>query len=1066
MQLKLKVLRLVTITLALLLVSGLSLSALAADIVHGKVSDSSGAPISGASIHIVGSKHGTVTNGNGEFSINANKGEIVEISYVGYASQKVTVRDGVTINIRLASVASSLNEVVMVAYGVQKKVNLTGAVDQISGKEIQDRPVMNLPDALQGKLANLNITTGYSGGAPDATKSINVRGYTGFTGINGTASNNLSGPLIIIDGSEGDINAINPNDIENISLLKDAASAAVYGSRAPNGVLIITTKQGKKNMKPRMNYTNNFSFAQLLHEPVMSNSLVFANTMNEAYSNAGVAALIPDTVISRIKTYLQNPATTPGTIPVPGTNAWASYAPTFGNANTDWFKVYLKNWATTNQQHNLSMQGGGENVSYYVAAGTQGRNGMFNYAYDNYTRNNLRANISADINKYVNLSLKYSFAQENDNYPTNGGANTGYNFFHQMARLWPIIPVTAPNGGYTPSSYIAQLSQGGNNVSTNSVNNIIGDITLKPLPGWQVLGHYNYNYQGYNMATSVLPYYYSTPNNNNTMSNTVSSISKQYANTSYFDWNVFTSYERNMGGHHFKVLVGERQEKKSYSALNGSNLSLYSTEQPSLSLTSGLNSSTDAGYKWATISSIGRINYDYKEKYLLELDASYMGTSLFPANTRYHLFKALSAGWNVSKESFFQPLHKEINNLKLRGSYGGLGDISQFLNAGTYYPYINYLNTTLATNTSWIFTPASGGQLPVVYNPTNLISPTLTWAKPSELDLGVDVEFLRDFNASFDWYKKTITDQFGPALAYPSTLGVTPPIVNNAASVTKGYDISLAWHHQYGKLGLNARGNFSHYAGKITRYLGNPNGLISLPYAGESMGAIWGFKTVGKFQSAAAVASAPDQTQINSSGFKPGDIQYADLNHDGKITYGNNTVTNPGDQTVIGNTTPKYSYGLTLGAEYHRFYISVFFQGQGHADFVPTSNYFWNVTSEFQTTVTPKIADRWTSTNPNGYFPRLDIVNGPGKNMNTQSGYLLNTAYLRLKNLQLGYTIPESISRKYHFDQCKIYGSIDNLATFSGAFKHQYVDPELLQSDEKIYPLQRIFSVGIQLNFL
>ncbi|MFT4154309.1 TonB-dependent receptor [Parafilimonas sp.] len=1040
-------------------VSPIGSSQTLAEIMHGKVTDSAGTPIAGASVIIIGSKKGTVTNSKGEFSISANKGDVLEISYVGYDTKRITIEGPEEINVQLKAVISSLSEVMVVAYGTQKKINLTGAVDQINSKEIQDRPVVNIPDALQGKMANLNITTGYSGGAPDAKKSLNVRGFTGLSGT-------LASPLVIIDGSEGDINSINPNDVESISLLKDAASAAVYGSRAPNGVLIITTKQGKKNMKPRVTYTNNFSFAQLLNEPTMSSSLTFVNTMNEAYTNAGISALFPDSVITRIKAYMANPSTTAGTIQVSGSNAWADYDPTFGNANTDWFKVYLKDWATAAQQHNLSVQGGGENFTYYIAGGTEGKSGMYRYAYNDYTRNNIRANLNADVNKYISIGLKYSYAQENDKYPYSGGSNTGYNWFHQVARLWPIIPVKAPNGGYMQASYIPQLSEGGTNTSRNNISNIIGDITLKPLPGWEVLGHYNYNYQSYNIASSILPYYYSTPDNPSTMSSTVSSITKEYTNTSYFNWNIFTSYEKSINGHHFKILMGEQQEKKNYAGITGYNQNLYNTAQPSLSLTYGTNSATDDEYSWATISSIGRINYDYKEKYLLELDASYMGTSLFPDSTRYHLFKAFSAGWNISKENFFQGLTHVINNLKFRVSYGGLGDISYFLNASSYYPYLNNLNSRVATSTSWIFTPSSGGRSADVYNPTSLISPTLTWAKPSELDFGVDIDFLQDFSATFDWYRKNITDQFGTSYDYPATLGITAPTVNNAASVTKGYDITVNWHHQYGKLALNARGTFSRYSGKITKWDGNSSKSIGSSYTGEKIGAIWGFKTVGKFQSADEVTNAPDQSEINSSGYEPGDIQYADLDKDGVITYGDNTVSNPGDQTIIGNTTPKFFYGLTLGAQYQGIYVSVFLQGQGHTDYWPTNNYFWNVTTEYQSTVTPKIADRWTTSNPNGYFPRLDINNGSSKNMVTQSGYLLNAAYMRIKNLQLGYTIPDKFSQKYHFSQFKIYGSIDNLATFSGVFKHQYVDPELLQSDEKIYPLQRIFSIGVQVNIL
>ncbi|WP_183565215.1 TonB-dependent receptor [Mucilaginibacter sp. SP1R1] len=1029
--------------------------------VKGQVNDENGLPLPGVTVKLKGSSVSMATDLKGAYALSVPDatGTLV-FSFIGYKTLEVEINGRTDISVQLKPQNSDLNEVVVVGFGTQKKVDLTGAVDQIKGKDLQNRPVTNVGDALQGMMANLNVTTNYGGGSPDSKKSINVRGFTGYGG-------QLAGPLILVDGVETDINSINVNDIENISLLKDAASSAVYGSRAPNGVLLITTKQGKKNQPARLSYSNNFSYSQPLNEPTMSNSLIWANTMNEAYTNAGLPPLIPNSAISRIQAYLKDPQNTPSTIPVPGTNNWASYDPVFGNANNDWFKVYLKKWSPS-QQHNLSIDGGSDKITYFIGLGSTKKNGLFNYADDSYQRNNLRANVTADLNKYVTFSLKTSFSQENDHYPYNGGSSTGSNFFHQVARIWPVIALTDPNGGLDQASYISQLQQGGVNNSRTNNSRISGDITIKPITGWDITGHYSYDYNTYNITSTILPYYYSTPNNPQTLSNTISSINQNYGLTSYYNYNFFTSYEKQIGGHYFKVLVGQQTEQKTYSNLSGYNQYLYSTSQPSLALTSGTTpSTTDAGgYSWATNSTIGRVNYNYDEKYLVEGNASYMGTSLFPQNTRYHLFASGSVGWNVSKEDFFKPLEKSISNLKFRASYGGLGDISYFLNASPaiYYPALSNLQTNPATNSQWIFNPGSGGRLPYVSNPGNLISPTLTWAKPSMLDIGMDVDFLTDFNITADWYNKKITDQFAPSSTYPGTLGIAPPTVNNATSSTKGWDLTASWKHQFGKVHVMARANIGHYSGKITKYDANPQQFINQPYVGEQLGAIWGFKTVGKFQTQDQVNSAPNQNAINASGYKPGDIQYADLNKDGKITYGSNTVGDPGDRTIIGNTTPKYLYGFTTGASWKGIDLYIFIQGQGHTDYAPGNNYFWGLTSEYQSTITPKLDDRWSAANPNGYFPRLDINNGSSKNQIAQSGYLLNAAYMRLKNVQLGYTFPNKLTQKFHVYQLKLYGSVDNALTFTGVFKHQYVDPELLQSDEKIYPLQRTYSFGLQMN--
>lgn len=1027
-------------------------------VISGKVTDASNVPLPGVTVTNKTTKKQTVSGTDGSYRIEANPGDELTFSMIGFQVNSVTVGQNSVANVVLKESSNSLNEVVVVGFGTQKKVDLTGAVDQIKGKDLQNRPVTNVGDALQGQMANLNITTNYAGGSPNAKKSINVRGFTGY-------GSQLASPLVLVDGIETDINSINVNDIESISLLKDAASSAVYGSRAPNGVLLITTKQGKKNQATTLSYNNNFSFAQPVHVPVMSNSLDFANAYNEANSNAGQGQFFTEDAMTRIKAYLNDPKNTPTTIPVPGSNLWATYSPTFGNANNDWFKLYLKDWSPS-QEHNLSLTGGNEKTTYFIGMGSTDKNGIYNFQHDDYTRYNLRANFTTDINKFITLSLKTSFAQENTFSPYNGGSNTGSNWFHQMARIWPTIALIDPNGGYDGSSYVPQFTQGGNNNSRNNQSRINGDITIKPLPGWNIIGHYAYDYASYNITSSVLPYYYSTPSNPRTLSTTISSVSKTYSLTDYYNYNFFTSYEKELKGHYFKIQAGEQTEKKTYSNLNGYNQYLYSNSLPSLYLTSGTTPSTtdQGGYSWATNSLIGRVNYNYKEKYLLEGNASYMGTSLFPADTRYHWFTSVSGGWNVSAEDFFQRFKKYIGNFKLRASYGGLGDISYFLNANSYYPYLANLATNSSTSSQWIFSPANGGRLPSVSNPGSLISPTLTWARPSMLDIGADINFLNDFDLTADWYRKNITAQFGPSNTYPGGLGITPPTVNNAASVTEGWDLTASWQHAFGQVRVNARGTLSHYAGKITQYSGNPLNLINQPYVGEKLGTIWGFKTAGKFQSADEVKAAPSQTEINASGWFPGDIRYADLNGDNKIAYGSATLADPGDKQVIGNTTPKYLYGLSTGIGWKGFDLYVFVQGQGHTDYSPGgNNYFWGLTSVYQSTVTPKLADRWSATNPNGYFPRLDINNG-SKNMLVQSGYLLNTAYMRLKNVQLSYTFPNSITEKFHVTGLKIYGSVENVATITGVFDHQYIDPELLQSDEKIYPLQRTFSFGLQVN--
>jgi TonB-linked SusC/RagA family outer membrane protein len=1029
--------------------------------IHGTVLNNQGQPMANVSVQVKGTSAGTTTDNRGTFSIKAGAGDILVFSSVGYASQEVTVDKQTDIRLTLHEAVSNLQQVVVVAYGRQKKIDLTGSVDQISGDMLQNRPVTNVGDALQGMMANLNITTGYSGGAPNATKNINIRGYTGFNG-------SLASPLILVDGVEANLNSINPNDIESVSMLKDVASSSIYGSRAPNGVLLITTRQGRKGQPFTLSYNNNFSYSQPMNVPKMANSLIWANTVNEAYTNAGQQGFIPDDVIARITAYINDPKNTPTTIAAPNGLSWGTYDNIFGNADNDWYKIYLKKWSP-GQQHNLSISGGSDKLTYFIGMGTQDQNGLYNFYNDYYKRDNLRANLTADINKYITVSLKTFYAQENTNNPiVNGGI--GSNWFYQIPRIWPIVPLYDPNGGLEANSQVPLMQSGGANTTRNNDSRITGDVTIRPLKGWDIVGQYSYNYQSYNAASTVLPFYSSTPQSPQTLNTSIiSSVNEQVALTNYYTYNIFTSYERTIKDHYFKVLLGQQLENKSYSTLTGANSNLYNTSQPSLALSSGTASATDAGgYDWATYGTFGRINYNYKDKYLLEANGRYMGTSIFPSDTRYHLFSSASAGWNISREAFFAPLRRWIDNLKFRASYGVLGDISSYINAAppNVYPYLANLGATASTGSSWLFTPA-GGRQPYVSPPGNLISPTLTWPKPSMLDIGADIDFLKDFNLTYDWYKKKITDQIGPAGTYESVLGVTAPQMNDEVSQTVGWDLTVSWKHTFGKVSLSARALLSTYSGKVVSYTGNPTDAIGAGtgsiYTGSKIGQIWGYVTKGKFQTPDQVNNAPSQNAINASGYQPGDIQYADLNHDGKIDYGTNTLQDRGDLTVIGNTTPKYAYGFNTSASWKGVDLSLFIQGVGHTDFTPgQNNLFWQFTSVYQSNIFTNFSDRWSPTNPNGYFPRLDAVNGAGKNYQVQSGYLLNAAYLRLKNLQLGYTVPKSSIQKWHLSQIRLYGSVDNLFTITSVFKHQYLDPEVLQSDEKIYPLQRTVSFGFQ----
>ncbi|HVI48543.1 MAG TPA: TonB-dependent receptor [Chitinophaga sp.] len=1021
--------------------------------VNGRITDKTGAPLIGATILVKGTGKGAVADQSGSFRLtNVKRDATLEARFTGYLTQEIALNARANFTIALTPDESKLQEFVVTGYGTQKKVNLTGAVAQVKGDVLQNRAITNVSEGLQGVIANLNVTTGTGGGQPGAGKSLNIRGFTGL----GTSN----GPLVLIDGVEGDINTIDPNEVESISVLKDAASAAIYGSRAPYGVILITTRTGKKNRTPRLTYRNNFSFSQPLNVPKMMNAWDFANFYNEASKNNGGTPVFDQATLDRIQAYMKDPANTPATVPNPNNpNQWAAWDKS--NANEDWFKVFLKDWSS-NQQHSVNIDGGGEKTSYFISAGYVKKSGLLKFVNDEFQRYNFRANFDADLTNWLSVGLKSSY-YEDKRFTPSEVASVGNNWFHQIPRRWPTVPVKNPDGNYSEASQIPLLTKGGQQGFNENEYRMTGLFDLHPMKGLSVKGDFSYNQMRRNTLTTILQVP-SQANVDGTIPapSGVSSVSKGNANTTYRNYNLYAEYNTSIhNDHNIGVLVGYQNELKKYESLNGYNTNLYTPDLPSLSLTYGNQfTAGDYGYKWAVQGVFYRVNYNFREKYLLELNGRYNGTSLFLKDKRWIFNPSVSAGYNISKEAFWKPLAHVVNEMKLRASYGTSGDNKYFLDLERYYPVISNLRTVAPAGTNYIF---GNERLPYVSAPTSLISPDLTWSKPSMLDLGVDAAFLGSrLQLTFDWYRRKVKDLFGPSELYPSTLGIAPPTRNNASIQTTGYDLSLSWQDKIGEVSYGAKFVFSDYQGKVLEYP-NPGYNLNTWYNGQTMGEIWGLQTVGLFQSDEAAKKAPGQSFIDSQNWTAGDVQYADLNGDGKIDYGNQTLQNPGDRRIIGNSTPRFRYGLTLNAAWKGFDISAFFQGVGKADFFTVSNYFWGLTgSMWQATMFTTHNDRWSPDNPNGYFPKYYLEGPASKNQAVQTRYLLSSRYLRLKTLQIGYTFSKAMLNRMHLSQLRLYLSGENIFTIApGLGKRFAIDPELLQSDLKIYPIQRTFSFGL-----
>ena len=993
---------------------------------------------------------GTSTDGNGAFSLDVADGNAVLVfSYIGFTTQEIALNNRRSLTVVLSESSFQIDEVVVVAYGAQKRANLTGAVEKIGGERLENRAVQNITQALQGTIANLNVST--SNGAPGSTQSINIRGYAG---LGSTRS-----PLVVIDGIQGgDLNNINMNDVESITVLKDAASSAIYGSSAPYGVIIVTTKKGRSG-KTTITYNNNFGYSQPINLPHYVNSLEFAGAFNEAAANAFVALPFDDGTIDRIKQYMAG-TLKDETMRNPTQDDWLTFSGS--NANNDWFDIFFKDFSFS-QMHNIGLSGGNERSNYYAGIGYNQQDGLYNWANDVYQRYNARLNLSSEIAKWLTVNLRSTFSNVSTDVPAiysgvSGGSSYSRDYFHQLGRTWPSVALRNPDGNYSEPSGVVMFTQGGRNKSNTDRLSLTGEVVLRPLEGWNITANYTY-FTTYGEASNHRKTVYITrPSGAQTPRSGTSPnyFQRGWDKNQNLTFNAFTSYEKNIGDHYISGLVGFTQELYKELSFQGANQELLTDELPMLSLTNGnVRAAADDTRELAIRGFFARINYNYKGKYLLELNGRYDGTSRFLKDNRNRTYPGVSAAWVPSGESFWEPVQEYVNYLKLRASYGSLGDQGFTSN---WYPFFPALGNQLPTGTNYIF--SSGRQS--YFNEPGLVDMNLTWVTTTSIGYGIDLHsFNHRLNVSFDWYRRYAKDFTGPAEALPALLGTSPPSVNNAEIETTGFEITLGWKDRAGNVSYGIDAVLSDYQGRVTKY-NNPRKLLANTwYDGMVMGEIWGFETVGLFQSEEEIANAPSQRNFNANWY-PGDVRYRKLTDDGEpIGYGDNTVDNPGDQRIIGNSTPRYSFGVNMHAEWKGIDVTAFLQGVGKRDimFADNANFFWGFTGDqWQSSYFTVHRDRWTTDNPDGYFPLASFA-GTNKNRLSQTRYLQNAAYLRIKNTQIGYTIPAAITGKVKIQKARIFTNVENLATFTKLMK--IIDPEIVDREAKVYPLKRTWAFGI-----
>ncbi|WP_290092912.1 TonB-dependent receptor [uncultured Bacteroides sp.] len=1030
----------------------------------GIVKDATGETVIGASVVVKGTTNGTITGIDGDFSLSGvKKGDIIQISFVGYITQEI-VWNGTSLNVILKDDTQTLQEVVVVGFGTQKKVNLTGAVSTVDSKAISARPVNSVVDALQGAVAGMNFSVGSQGGALNSDKKFNIRG-TGTIGAGSSVE-----ALVLIDGMEGDINTLNPQDIENISVLKDASASSIYGSRAAGGVILVTTKSGKEG-KTSINYNNSFRFNSPLNMPEMMDSWTWANYMNAASINAGSGIWFSDTKLQQIKQAQNDPNMQK--MFANSSNRWEVWDVNdiLPLGNTDWFKEHFGN--SFSQEHTLSVNGGSEKIKYYFSANYLDQEGIMKWADEQKTRYAVTGKINATLAKWLKMNYSVRFNRtdfENPSYiSTDGGL-----FYHNAARYWPIIPVKDPNGQYVAESNIARLTDGGRYKTQTDILAQQLSFQITPLDGWLINAELNYRIKNGNDHKDWLPVYaYDVDNNPYIIENNTSSVWEKNYKSNYFNPNIFTEYSHSLGDHNMKVMVGFQSEWLRQRAFTAQRDGIQAG-LPSLDTTSD-NARVSGGYdSWTTAGFFGRINYDYKGRYLVEGNLRYDGSSRFLRDNRWNWFPSVSAGWNIAQEAFWEDLAEKVNTLKLRASWGELGN----QNTDSWYPFYPTIDYK-TDNGNWLV----DGKKPNTAAQPKLVSALLTWEKSRTWEIGLDWgAFNNRLTGSFGYFQRKTYDMVGPAQELPDILGAKEPNVNNLDMTSKGWDLQISWRDQINDFRYGVSLTLSDNQITIDKYP-NPSknlGVVSSGtsvYDGAKLGDIWGYTTIGiakSQQEMDAHLAKADQSALGSN-WTAGDIMYADLNGDGKVNNGQNTANDSGDLRVIGNTTPRYNFGLNLDAAWKGFDLKLFFQGTLKRDYAVGGGdaMFWggNVNKWQATGFTAHLdyfrpdADDPLGQNLDSYYPR--VAWDSGKNQNKQTRYLQNAAYCRLKNITLGYTLPQSLTEKFYVQNLRVFASAENLFTITSF--SDLSDPELIDAGGwgfgKTYPLSKTVSLGLSVTF-
>ena len=1058
--------------------------------ITGTVMDENDEPVIGASVASQGQSKGVVTDVFGNFTISVSPGTMLSISFVGYKTANVKASDGMTVY--LEPTTEQLDQLVVVGYGTQKRANLTGAVSTVDvARVMDDRSTGDVAKALQGAVPGLTITT--NSGAVNSTAGIKIRGT-------GTLSNDqVSNPLIVVDGVPvDDLSFVNPDDIQDISVLKDAASASIYGTRAAFGVILITTKNPNKEDRISVKYSNNFAWSRATVLPSYSSVPNQIRALMQSNNRQGVPnelfGMYLDTMLPYAEAWERQHDGPAGYREMEKFTDMDHVGDYYVNENGSG-AMYYANWdvagimfrAAPSNKHNVSVEGASGATSYRLSFGYDQREGTIRFNAPVMKRYNVTANVATEIFKWWKIGARFSWGDKvyhGNNYKWGNQTNNPYIYTWRWGSF------------FGPYGYMKDAD--GNNVDTRSgvgfakKGGIFEDnardtrmqayMDLTPFDGFQLHADFTYDLQDYNQRQAALPVeLWNTWGGNIAQPSTLVGMNSTWASetnsrSELWTLNVYGSYQRTfLEKLNAKLMLGGTAERYQYSEFYARQDVLQNVDQPFLGLTTGgpqdQKQVTNMRSHRATAGFFGRLNLDWNGIYLFEFNGRYDGSSRFPAKDQWAFFPSFSLGYRFTQEHYWDNLREYVSNGKLRASYGHIGNEA----VGS-----NVFISTIDTDTeNWLIggSPVKSGTMP------SLVSHTLTWERVITTDIGLDLGFLNNsLNLTFDWFNRTTKDMLAPMQTLPSVLGASAPMGNNGELRTLGWELGISYNHSFGDADVYASFNIYDGKTKVMKYR-NDSGLINNFYAGKDYGEIWGFETDryfteddfrrnddgsfmkderGNFVPVAGVAS---QVGLQSGSFKygPGDIKFKDLDGDGEITGGDGTLENHGDLKVIGNATPRYEYSFRSGGAWKGFDIDMFFQGVGKRDMWSTSAFVMPMTRGADATYANQESYNKMIFEGNtivGYeidqsndYPCMysgsaasGTVNSLGQgcyNFYPQSRYLMNMSYLRFKTLTVGYTLPTDLTRKILIQRLRFYFSADNLCLLHNGMKKYPIDPEI-----------------------